>query len=168
MSENIATPKTGIVNPTPAPTTDTVQAAPEVEADSKVEQLQKLSDAENEPKGPNQSEIDTLIPSDPYYTDPLFYQVANYLGVAQSEWDSAKDALSDIVDFTIREIKDNRPSEVLNFIRSIERSLEKPGWDEKRYKHIHAYIKLGLSKQAISRSMEAFKKQRVEEGGAFS
>lgn len=157
MEENIVKPTTNPLAPAqPAPVAD-----PIVETESKVEQLQKLTDAETTKKEENQSQIDSLIPSDPYYTDPLFYQVATYFDIGEQDWAGAKNQLSDIVDYVIREIKDNRPSEVLNYIRKVERSLEKPHWDERRYKHVHSYIKLGLSKQAISKSMKAFEKEEI-------
>lgn len=158
MEEKVVTPKT---NPTP-PVSAPDPVIPTVEETSKVEQLEHLTDAKTDTKEDNQSKVDTLIPSDPYYMDPLFYQVATYFDISQAEWDGAKNQLSDIVDYVIREIQVNRPEEVLNYIRKIERSLEKPHWDERRYKHVHSYIKLGLSKQAISKAMKAFEKEAID------
>lgn len=128
---------------------------PTVETDSKLKQVSQLSEVENTPKA---VDVDTLIPSDPYYMDPLFYEVANYFGVEQGDYDGAKLKLADIVDYVIRDIKSNSPEKVLMRIRELEDSIEKPGWDEKRYSNLHKYIRLSAKKETIQQAMRAFEK----------
>lgn len=151
MEEKVVKPQTG--TPAPAPT---VADAPVVEAESHVEQLQKLTDAPNEQK---QVDVDSLIPSDPYYMDPLFYEVANYFGLEQEDYDAAKNKLSDIVEYVIRQNKSNSPETVLKAIRQMEQSIQPPSWDEKRYTNVHKYVRLAAKKGTIEQAMKAFEKE---------
>ena len=71
-----------------------IATEPVVEAESKTEQVQRLTDIKNEPKEVRE---DSLIPSEDYRTSPLFYEVANYFGIPQSDWDNAKNELSQLL-----------------------------------------------------------------------
>ena len=154
MADNIVKP---IVNPsTPTP----VVEVPVVENVSKAEQVNQLSEVPNETK---EIDVDTLIPSDPYYMDPLFFEVANYFGLDQADYDGAKLKLADIVDYVIRDIKSNQPDKVLLALRALERGLEKPGYDEKRYSNVHKYIRLAQKQGAITQAMKAFEKEEKHE-----
>ena len=137
--------------PTQAPAQVTIQvqqpAAPEVKAETPA--------TESKDTGPN---IDTLIPSDPYYMDPLFYEIANYFGLQQEDYASAKNKLSDIVDYIIREEKSNEPDVVLKAIRRLEEKIQPPAWDEKRYTNLHKYVRLASKEQTIRQAMTAFEK----------
>ena len=141
--ENIVTPKTN----------ESVE--PVVETVSKTEQVSQLTEVPNEQV---QVDVDTLIPSEPYYMDPLFYEVANYFGVEQGVYDGAKNKLADIVDYIIRDIKSNQPDQVLLALRKLERQLQPGSWDEKRYSNVHKYIRLAQKQTTITQAMEAFKK----------
>lgn len=101
-------------------------------------------------------DVDTLIPSDPYYMDPLFYEVASFFGIEQEEYVRAKNYLSDIVEYTIREIKSNDPGEVLMKLREMEHSISAPLPGERRYKKVYQYVRLASKKQGIEKAMEAF------------
>lgn len=154
MTETIVSPQKGVpsvpVEAAPAPAVENVPVTT---------QIQTLTDVDNTVK---QVDIDTLIPSDPYYMDPLFYEVANYFGLQQEDYDGAKNKMADIVDYVIRDIKDNAPDKVLTRLREIERSLQPPSWDEKRYSNIHKYIRLAARKTAVETSMKAFEKDEVK------
>lgn len=141
----------------PTVSTNSTQPAPEpaVEAVSKTEQVSQLSDLPNEQK---EVPIDSLIPSDNYRTDPLFYEVANYFNIEQEDYDSAKIKLSDIVDYVIRDIKSNQPDQVLMSLRKIEDMLQPPQWGERRYNNVYKYIRLAQKKSTISQAMKAFEK----------
>lgn len=119
------------------------------------ETVDKLTDVKNEAKGPD---VDTLIPSDPYYLDPLFYEVASYFGIEQGEYDGAKNYLSDIVEYVIRDQKSNEPAVVLKALRELEELIQQPSWDEKRYKNVYRYIRLASKKESIQEAMGAFEK----------
>lgn len=150
-----------VTPPAPQPVSDNVEL-PKTEKESKVEQVSQLSDVPNEVKP---VDVDSLIPSDPYYMDPLFYEVANYFGIEQGEYDGAKNYLSDIVDYVIRDIKSNQPDKVLLALRALERGLVPPGYDEKRYKNVHKYIRLAQKQGAITQAMKAFELENKAHGG---
>lgn len=153
--EKTVAPKTS--SPAPEPVVET----PKVETATKTEQVQQLTEVPNEIK---EVDVDSLIPSDPYYMDPLFYEVANYFGLEEGDYDAAKNKLSDIVDYVIRDIKSNQPDKVLLALRAMERGLEKPSWDEKRYTNVHKYIRLAQRAGAITQAMKAFETEEKSQG----
>ena len=155
--EKTVAPKTSA--PAPEPVVET--SIPQVETTTKTEQVSQLTEVPNEVK---EVDVDTLIPSDPYYMDPLFYEVANYFGLEDGDYDAAKNKLADIVDYVIRDIKSNQPDKVLLALRALERGLEKPSWDEKRYTNVHKYIRLAQKKGAIVQAMKAFEIEEKSQG----
>ena len=129
---------------------------PKVETESKTEQVAKLTDVKNEPK---EIREDSLIPSEDYRTSPLFYEVANYFGVPQVDWDNAKNELSLIVDYVIKEIKSNDDDKILLKLREIEDNLyDRAKEGEQRYKVIYRYLRLASRKQSIEKAMGAYEK----------
>lgn len=115
-------------------------------------------DAEQSAPVDDKTKIDTVIPSDPYYMDPLFYEVANYFSLKQEDYADAKYKLSDIVDYVIKDIKTNEPGEVLKALRKLEDRVQPPAWDEKRYTNLYRYVRLAAKKQATEQAMSAFEK----------
>lgn len=105
-------------------------------------------------------EVDTelLIPKDSYQTDPLFYAISDYFNVPPEEYHIAKDYLSEITDYVIRETKSNDPSVLLEAIRKIEDQVQPPQWGEKRYWNIRKYVRLAVKKNSIEKAMGAFAK----------
>lgn len=106
-----------------------------------------------------ESNVETLIPTDDYQTDPLFYAVADYFNVDPAEYPLAKDYLSEIVDFAIRETQSNDSATLLQKIREIEDQVQPPQWGEKRYWNIRKYVRLASKKHDIERAMGAFTKK---------
>lgn len=104
-------------------------------------------------------DVETLIPKDSYQTDPTFYAIADYFNIAPEEYGQAKDYLSEIVDFVIRDIESNDSSEILARIREIEDQVQPPQWGEKRYWNIRKYIRLASKKKDIEKAMGAFSKK---------
>lgn len=104
-------------------------------------------------------DVETLIPTDSYQTDPLFYAIADYFNVEPTEYPNAKDYLSEIVDFAIRETKSNDSSVLLAKIREIEDMVQPPQWGEKRYWNIRKYVRLASKKSSIEKAMGAFTKK---------
>lgn len=147
-----------VVKPTtnqdaPAPKAKSQPAPAETDAPQQVPEAEEYTPPEDDtPK------VDKLIPSDPYYMDPLFYEVANYFGLQQEDYGTAKNKLSTIVDYVIREINSNDPAEVLTKIRELEEKVQPPSWDEKRYNNLYKYIRLASKSQSIQQAMKAFEK----------
>lgn len=119
-----------------------------------------VDEAGNIPEKPEKEvDIETLIPKDSYQTDPLFYAIADYFNVPSEEYSLAKDYLSEITDFVIKETKSNDPTELLAKIREIEDQVQPPAWGEKRYWNIRKYIRLASRKSDIEKAMSAFTKK---------
>jgi len=141
IDAHIATPKVSAVSDPGAalpsePIVEAVESAPE----------------------PKEVNVEELIPHDPYYMDPLFYEVANYFGLQQEDYAAAKNKLSDIVDYLIRKEKSNTPDAILPALRKLEQGLQPPSWDERRYTNVHKYVRLAAKHQTIAQAMSAFEK----------
>ena len=103
--------------------------------------------------------VETLIPTDSYQTDPLFYAISDYFNIPPEEYSNAKDYMSEIVDYVIKETKSNDPTILLEKIREIEDQVQPPQWGEKRYWNIRKYIRLASRKKEINRAISAFTKK---------
>ena len=122
-----------------------------------------VSDSETE-KSINQEaekaegDIEQLIPKGDYRNDPLFFEVAEYFGLKEEDYNGYKNHMAHIVDYVIRDIQTNDPTKVIPRIRQIEDSLQSPGWDEKRIANVHKYIRLASKKQVFTQMMKAYEK----------
>lgn len=151
MEEKTVQPK---VNPTAPPQpTSTFTPTPRVDHTPVTEQIQKVKPAEEKPVSG-----DMTIPTDPYYTDPLFYEVVNYFNIPQEDYGVAKYKISDIVDYVIRQSGSNRPEDVLKGLRELEEKVQPPAWGERRYTNVYRYVRLAAKNQAIQQAMSAFEK----------
>lgn len=125
------------------------------EAPSLVDEAGNIPDKESR----EEVDVETLIPKDSYQTDPTFYAVADYFNIPPEEYVMAKDYLSEIVDFVIRDTKSNDSSDILAKIREIEDKVQPPQWGEKRYWNIRKYIRLASKKSDIEKAMRVFEKE---------
>jgi hypothetical protein len=130
---------------------------PKKKINKEVEKTEKKIKEDGLPKD-NAKSADDLIPQMPYYSDPLFYEVANYFGLKQEDYDSAKNKLADIVEFVIRDVNSNEIEKILPRLRELEDSIQSPGWDERRYANLHKYIRLADKKATIGKMMKAYEK----------
>lgn len=108
-----------------------------------------------------EKEIDTrtLIPQGDYRTDPLFYEIANYFGIRQEDYDASKIKVATIVEHVINEVKTNDPSKILLKLREYEDMLAAPDFGERRYEVLYRYIRLAGKKYATEQAMSAFEKR---------
>ena len=153
MPENIVKP---ITAPTPAVSSVSEPKAPTIVV------VKTTSEAPiPEPETPKETPVagDMTIPTDAYYTDPTFYEVANYFGIQQEEYASAKYKLSEVVDYAIREGKSNKPEHVLLQLRKLEDMIQPPAWGEKRYTNVYKYVRLAAKGQSIKQAMSAFERK---------
>lgn len=152
MDEKKVAPKSSPTQTGPAPAEETAIISTPIDAPK--EMTLPEPDSSDSP-GPN---VDTLIPTDPYYTDPLFYEVTSYFNIEKEEYASAKNKLSEIVDYVIKTKKSNAPEEVLLALREIENKIQPPSWDEKRYTNVYRYVRLLNRKNSLEKAMSAFEK----------
>lgn len=155
MEEKIATPK---VSPSaPQTSVDSPVEPAKVDSESKTDKV-----VEDTPEEKKEVDVESLIPSDPYQLDPLFYDIANYFGLeGQRDFEDSKFKLSEIVDYIIRDIKSNKPDDVLLKLREIENSIQPAAWEEKRYKNVYKYIRLAQKKTTVTRAMKAFEREET-------
>ncbi len=151
MTETAPKVAAPVAGPAPAPQPIVVQ----------ITTPQQMPPAQSTPQEEPQKEVDveTLIPKDSYQTDPLFYAIADYFNVPSEEYHMAKDYISEITDYVIREQKSNDPAVLLKAIREIENKVQPPQWGEKRYWNIRKYVRLAARKGQIEKAMGAFSKE---------
>lgn len=90
MAETIVKPTVNTTIPTtPTPVAPQAPAVVVIKTESTTPQPEQKEAPEPQVAG------DMTIPTDPYYTDPTFYEVANFFGLEQEEYAAAKYKLSD-------------------------------------------------------------------------
>ncbi len=130
---------------------------PATEKASKLEQSEKILDKVLEE--PELEDISFI--GDDYLTNPLWYEIINYFGVPQNQWENAKNDIVEIARWAAGEIKSVDFDKILLKIKDAESNLyDKPQWGESRYKALYRYIRLASKKQSIERAMSAFEKQK--------
>lgn len=120
--------------------------------DTKVEEVKTDS-----PTVENNEEKAIEIPQEDYRVSPLFYEIANYFGVEEREYENAKDKLSLITDWAIHQANSNKMHDILPIIRGLEDTLTKPGWGESRYGNIYKYLRLATKRDAFDKAMSAYR-----------
>jgi len=91
-----------------------------------------------------------------YTLDPLFYQIANYLGVKPQEHLVLSNKLTSIMDWAIKRAGSRDTAEVLYTIRQIERLMPTPGMDDRRYSIVYRYIKLMSERDALDKQIQSY------------
>lgn len=151
MTENIISPQgqsiTITVGAPPAPQGDQIKTEPSKEL---LQEGEKITKPDN---------VEKLIPQGDWRSDPLFFEVANFFGLKEVDYDGAKSKLADIVEFVIRDIESNDTEKVISKIREIEDKIQSAGWDERRYTNFHKYIRLAGKQQVIGQMMKAYEKK---------
>ena len=155
MEENAAKPAISQTVPSESPIVTANQSSI-TEAPTLVDESGNIPDKADEKSEVN---AELLIPKDSYQTDPLFYAISDYFNIPSEEYHLAKDYLSEITDYVIRETKSNNPSVLLEKIREIEDKVQPPQWGEKRYWNIRKYVRLASRKGEIEKAMRAFIKK---------
>ena len=114
-------------------------------------------DSEPKPEGDWQN----LIPQEHYLTSPLFYEVANYLGVEQGEYEQVKEKLSEITEYVIKSTNSNKLEDVLTGLRSLEEKVMPPGIGERRYAKIYQYVRLLSQRDSFNKALKALERGPV-------
>jgi hypothetical protein len=114
------------------------------------------------PEVPTQ-DPDSAKPADPlldgyYITNPFFHELANFFGVEQRDFATAKDKLSVIADWAYKESTDKSAEDVLMTIRKLEDRIQPAEWGERRYSNVYKYVRLAAKAQALKQAMSAFEK----------
>jgi len=113
---------------------------------------------ETESHSLTESEIDLLIPRGHWRSSPMFYEVAKFFGVDESNYDGAVQKLSDITEWAIRSTESNNIDELIPLISKIERRLPPPTWGEKRFNIVHRYVRLLSKQDSLGKAIKAYEK----------
>jgi hypothetical protein len=99
------------------------------------------------------------ILDEPYITNPFFYELTNYFGIEQGDFEETKNKLSVIADWAYKEAESKEPGDILLKLRELENSIQPAEWGEKRYNNVYRYLRLAMQKQSLEKSMKAFEKE---------
>lgn len=155
---NESSPVETVQAPTGQSITITLNSSPTQNPPVKEDMATSSEGNSEESEVKRQQDVEKLVPKGDYRTDKLFYEVANYFGLKEQEYDGAVNKLGDIVEFVIRDIESNDVEKVLMRIKEIERSIGNPGWEERRYANFHKYIRLADKKNTIEKMMKVYEK----------
>ena len=135
----------------------TIKSTQEEKQESIPKEEKKETPVEAVNNDPEAKKVNPIL-DDYYLTNPFFYEVANYFGIEQRDYDVAKDNLSVIVDYITQEYGIKQPEDILLKIRSLEDTIMRPDWGTSRYKNLYKYIRLASQKQSIQKAMKAFER----------
>lgn len=114
---------------------------------------------EEDPSDPNSgAEKQELIPQDDWHTSPMFYEIANFLGVDSKDYEGAADQISTITDWAIEEANSNKIEDIMSTIRGLEDKLQPPPWGERRYSNIYRALRMEARYKASKQALGAFTK----------
>lgn len=107
------------------------------------------------------NEPDAVDPlTEPYITNPFFYEIANYFGIEQAEYDRTKEKLAVIVDWAYEETKSKKPEDLLLKIRELEDTLSSPDFGERRYANVYKYVRLASRAQSLKKAMSSLERTK--------
>lgn len=112
--------------------------------------------------GKTEPEVHALNAKMDYTMDPLFYQVANYLGIKPQEHLVLANKLNSILDWAVQRAGTRDTAEVLYSIRQIEKMMPHYSSDERRYAVIYRYIKLMSERDAIDKQIQSYHERKSE------
>jgi hypothetical protein len=85
--------------------------------------------------------------------NPMFLKVADYFGVGEKDYKFAESKLRTIIDWAAAETKSKNTSDILLKISEMSRSLQSPGWGERRYAILYRYVRLLGEEAPIKQQM---------------
>lgn len=159
MEEKVVKP---ITNAEVTPAEPVVEKQPVVEVKDSPSPKEELVDKTEESDAP-ESDVDVakLIPQDHYRTSPLFYEVAQYFNIEDTDYDAAAPKLSVIVEWAITELKSNKAEDILLKLKDAEGQLSPPTWGEKRYTNLYRYIRLLSRRSAVDKAIHAYERRSI-------
>ncbi len=95
----------------------------------------------------------------PIKGNPFFEMVAEYFNVDYRDYDKAAPKLGAIVDWVIDKYGVKTQEDILLKLREAEDTVQRPGWDEKRYTNLYKYVYLDNQAIAIEKAKKAFERK---------
>lgn len=113
---------------------------------------------EDAPIDPNSPEERAQLPDEEWSRSPLFYEVANFLGIESREYDNLKDQISVVTDWAIQKNNSNKVEDIMHAIRELEDQLQPPPWGEKRVSNLYRFLRLESQYSASKKALGAYTK----------
>jgi len=104
----------------------------------------------------SEAERSELIPTQNWETDPMFYELANYLNVDSKDYGAMADKVSVITEWAIRESNSNKSEDLMHTIRGLEEKLQPPEWGVKRINHIYNFLRMESQYSAHKKALGAY------------
>ena len=122
-------------------------------------------DAQQAPIDPNDpAERQEFLPSDDWHTSPLFYEIANFLGVDAKDYEATADQIAVITDYVTQKAQSGKIEDILHGIRELEDKLQPAPWGERKVSHIYKFLRMASRYDAAKKATGAFTKTGKWEG----
>ncbi len=86
--------------------------------------------------------------------NPVFLNVADYLGLDSRDYNYAGSKIAKIADWASRATKSKEPSKIIAKIGEVSRGLQSPGYGEKRYAILYRYVRLASDEDRIKSELK--------------
>ena len=124
-----------------------------------------IENAKEAPQSPEDAPIDpnspaerAMLPDEPWHQSPLFYEMANFLGVEARDYDGMADKISVITDYAIQKANSSKVEDIMYTLRQLEDKLQPPGWDERRVNHLYRFLRMEARYDASKKALSAYTK----------
>lgn len=101
---------------------------------------------------------ENLIPTDPWSTSPMFYEIANMFNIEPKFYEAEKDKISVITDWAITQAGSNKIEDIFHVIRQLQDGLVHNDMFEKSHQVIYRYLRLRAQADAANKAVKAFEK----------
>jgi hypothetical protein len=91
--------------------------------------------------------------------NPVFLKVADYFGIGEKEYRTAQSKLVNIIDWASKVTQSKKPSDILLKISETSKSLQSPGWGERRYAILYRYIRLLGEEDPVRKQVSSLNNQ---------
>jgi hypothetical protein len=142
---------------TPAPVQIKIEPVPQNTEGAEAE--------ENNPEEPIvvPTNPEELMPTGSWETSPLFYELANFLGVDSRDYEANADKISLITEYAINKTNSNKVEDIMHTIREMEEKLQPAPWGQNRASHLYQFLRMAARYDAIKKATGAFTKKGVWE-----
>ncbi len=107
---------------------------------------------------------ENLIPTDPWETSPMFYEIANFFNIESKFYNAEKDKISVITDWAINKAGSNKIEDIYHTIRELEQNLMHMDAFEKPHNLIYRYLRLQAHADAANSAVRAFQRGPMTSG----
>ena len=124
-----------------------------------------IENAKEAPQSPEDAPIDpnspaerAMLPDEPWHQSPLFYEMANFLGVEARDYEGMAEKISVVTDWAIQETNSNKIEDIMHTIRGLEDKLQPPPWGERRVDNLYRFLRIESRYNATKKALGAFTK----------